>query len=128
MSECTFYITLCNALKTEISPNFLVRNFFGKAQCQRQPPKVFFKKDVLKNFSEFAGKYLCQSIKETLAQMFYCEFWELFKSTFFTEQLRTTVSTVRELNALCVSAKIPNQKIKWNFSILLGDRYKKMIK
>ena len=28
--------------------------------------------------------------KETLAQVFSCEFYEIFKSIFFTEHLRTT--------------------------------------
>ena len=30
--------------------------------------------------------------KETLAQVFSCEFYEIFKNTFFTEHLRTTAS------------------------------------
>ena len=29
---------------------------------QKQPPKVFCKKDVLKNFAKFTGKHLCQSL------------------------------------------------------------------
>ena len=61
-------------------------------------PEVFCKKGVLKNFTEkFTGKYLCQSLffnscrpqtcnlieKETLAQVFSCEFCEISKNTFF---------------------------------------------
>ena len=35
----------------------------------------------------------CNFIKrETLAQVFSCEFWAIFKNTFFTEHLRTTAS------------------------------------
>ena len=65
---------------------------------------MFFKKDAFKNFAKFTGKQLCQSIvlktlqasvsacnfikKETLAQVFSCEFCEIFKSTFFIEHLR----------------------------------------
>ena len=30
--------------------------------------------------------------KETLAQVFSCEFWEIFKNTFFIEHLRETTS------------------------------------
>ena len=30
--------------------------------------------------------------KETLAQVFYCEFLKIFKNTFFTEHLRVTAS------------------------------------
>ena len=41
---------------------------------------------VLKNFAKFTGKHLCQSLifkKETLAQVFSCEFCEISKKTFF---------------------------------------------
>ena len=58
---------------------------------------MFRKKDAFKNFSKFTGKYLCQSrffnkvvvvgiatlLKETPTQVFSCEFWEIFKNTFF---------------------------------------------
>ena len=63
---------------------------------------------VLKNFAKFPGKYLCQNFlfklqatgqkkkeKETLAQVFSCEFCEISKKTFFTEHLRTTAFEVR---------------------------------
>ena len=67
------------------------------------------KKGIPTNFIKFTGKHLCQSLffrktaglrpqacnfskKETLAQEFSCEFCDSFKSTFFTEQLQTTVS------------------------------------
>ena len=60
-------------------------------------PEVFCKKGVLKNFAKFKGKHLCQSLffdkvagaacnfikKETLAQMFSCEFCKISKNTFF---------------------------------------------
>ena len=65
------------------------------------------KKDVLINFTIFAGKRLCQNLffnnvvglrhatllkKETLAQAFSCEFCRISKNTFFTEHLWTTAS------------------------------------
>ena len=34
-------------------------------------------------------------IKKKLAQVFSCEFCEIFKNTFFTEQLRVTASDIR---------------------------------
>ena len=60
------------------------------------------KKNVLTNFEKFTGKHLRRSVsfnkvacsafnfikKETLAQVFSCEFWEILKNTFFTEHLR----------------------------------------
>ena len=52
-------------------------------------------KGVLKYFTKFAWKHLCQSlffnkVAETLAQVFSCRFCEIFKNTFFTEHLRAT--------------------------------------
>ena len=59
-------------------------------------PEVFCKKGVLRNFAKFTGKHLCQSLffnkvagaacnfikKETLTQVFSCEFCEISKNTF----------------------------------------------
>ena len=66
---------------------------------QKQPPEVFYKKDVLRNFTKFTGKHLCQTLffnkfavlrpakkkteKETMTQVFSCEFCEISKNTFF---------------------------------------------
>ena len=61
---------------------------------------MFCKKGVLINFAKFTGKHLCQNPffnkaadlraqgcifikKETLAQVFSCEFCEISKNTFF---------------------------------------------
>ena len=57
-------------------------------------PEVFCKKGVLGNFAKFTGKHLYQSPfcrphsctfieKETLAQVFSCEFCEISKNTYF---------------------------------------------
>ena len=50
--------------------------------------KVFCEQGVLRNFTKFTGKHLCQSLssllkKETLAQVFSCKFCEISKNTFF---------------------------------------------
>ena len=65
------------------------------------------KKDVLRNFTKFIGKHLCQSLilinffnfikKETLTQVFSCEFCEIFKNTFFTEHLWTTKKNASQI-------------------------------
>ena len=71
-------------------------------------PEALCKKSVLKNLAKFIGKHLCQSLffnknadvvcnyikKETLAQVFFCEFCEIFKNTFF---YRTPSVTTSEL-------------------------------
>ena len=63
---------------------------FNKIRTSR--PEVFCKKGVLRNFTKFTGKHLCQSLlpeacnfikKETLPQVFSCEFCKISKNTFF---------------------------------------------
>ena len=45
--------------------------------------EVFCKKGVLRNFAKLTGKQACSFIKkETLAQLFSCEFCEISKNTF----------------------------------------------
>ena len=77
---------------------------------QKQPSR-----GVLKNFAKFTGKHLYQSLffnkaaglrpeacnfikKETLAQVFFCEFCEISKNTFFIEHLWAIASTLSELS------------------------------
>ena len=56
-------------------------------KCRSSRLEVFCQKGVLKNFSKFTVKHLCLACnfikKETLAQVFSCEFRENFKNTFF---------------------------------------------
>ena len=61
---------------------------------------------VLKNFTIFTRKHLCSSLfliklqvfrsetlsKETLTQVFSCEYWENFINTYFEEHLGTAAS------------------------------------
>ena len=77
--------------------NFLKHYYFRSSHL---------KKGVIRNFAKFTGKHMCQRFffnkvagqacnfikKETLVQVLSCEFCEIFKNTFFTEQLRTTAS------------------------------------
>ena len=51
--------------------------------------EVFCEKGVSKNFFKFTGKQLRWSLRSA-APVFTCEFYEVFKNTFFTKQLRTT--------------------------------------
>ena len=56
------------------------------------------KKGVLRNFARFTGEHrpeACNFIqKETLAQVFSCEFSEISKNIFFTEHLWTTAAII----------------------------------
>ena len=82
---------------------------------KKQPPEVFWKKDILRNFTKFTGKHLCQSLffnkvaglrpetllkKETLAQVFSCKFCQISKNAFFTEYLWMTASKLFYLRLL----------------------------
>ena len=64
------------------------------------------KKGTIRNFTKFTGKNLYQSLffkkvadltciiikKENLTQVFFCEFYEISKNIFFTEDLWTAAS------------------------------------
>ena len=67
------------------------------------------KKRAHRNLRKFTAKHLCQSLffnkvaglrlatlskKKTLAQVFSCDFCEVYKNTFFTEHLWTTASVL----------------------------------
>ena len=58
----------------------------SKGTKRSSHPDVFCKKGVLINFAKFTGKYqvaACSFIKkETLAQVFSCEFCKISKNTF----------------------------------------------
>ena len=65
-------------------------------EVQSNDQRCSLRKGVLRNFPRFTGKYLCQSLflsklqtsacnfikKETVAQMFFCEFCEIPNKTF----------------------------------------------
>ena len=63
---------------------------------QKQPPEVFCK-----------NRYLASSFtkKEALAQVFSCEFCEILKNTFFTENLWTIASSYDSLRRLLKGQK-----------------------
>ena len=67
------------ALETGTKTNNLIIN------SQTSHRRCSVRKGVLRKFAKFTGKHLCQSLfnkKETLAQVFSCEFCELSKKTF----------------------------------------------
>ena len=61
-------------------------------------PRCSVRKGVVSNFAKLTGKQLCQACnfikKETLAQVFSCEFCEISKNTFFTEHLQIITSLI----------------------------------
>ena len=65
-------------------------DYFTSILSTKLPPDVFYKKGVRKNFAEFTGKHLCQSLffnkvrKETQALVFSCTFAK-FRITPFSQ-------------------------------------------
>ena len=71
----------------------ITRSHLHRSSC----PVVFCKNGVLINFAKFTGKHLCQRLcfnkvagqvcnfikKQSVAQVFSCEFCEIYKNTFF---------------------------------------------
>ena len=66
-------------------------------------PQVFNKKGALNNFEKCTGKHLCRSLffikveslallKKTLAQVVFCKFCNIVKSTSFVKHIRTVAS------------------------------------
>ena len=86
----------------------------GIAQNRSSRSEVFYKKGVLRNFAKFSGKHLCQSLflikvaglscnfikKETVAQVFSCEFCEFYKNTFYVRTPLVVASDKKGKNAL----------------------------
>ena len=68
--------------------------------------RCFVRKNVLRNFPKFTWKHLCQSLslvklkvsacnfikRESLAQVFSCEFCKISKNSFFIKHFRATAS------------------------------------
>ena len=59
---------------------------------QKQPPGVFYEKNIPKYFAKSTGKHLCQSLFFNKVVGLRPEFCEKFKNTFFTEHFWTTAS------------------------------------
>ena len=94
-------------------------------KCRSSLPEVFCKKDVLGNFAKFTGKHLCQSLffnkvaggacnfikKETLTQVFSCEFCEISKNT-FSQRTPLVAASVKciteaeEFRTLCINKAV----------------------
>ena len=110
------------------------------SRCSHQ--RCSIKKDALKIFAKFIEKHVCQILffnkvavlrpepcnfvkKETLAQVFFCEFCEIFKITSFTEHLCVTafeyLRTIRDLLGKTVPKPL-------NFATILHLRLLEKIK
>ena len=71
------------------SVSYISLDIFYFSYCQKQPPEVFYKKLFLK-IGQYSPENTCGRVKPT--QVFSCEYCEIFRNTYFEENLRTTVS------------------------------------
>ena len=96
-SEKNYYIYEIKSSEYKHNAKAVYRAMFSlslKKATEAVAWKCSVKKGVLRNFAKFTGKHLYQSLffnkvdsllvplKETLAQAFSCEFFEIFKNTF----------------------------------------------
>ena len=68
---------------------------------QKQPPEVFFKKALLKNFAIFSGKHLCWNlfsiklqVSNFIKKVPNFEYYEIFKNAYYEENAWTAASSV----------------------------------
>ena len=107
-------------LKNFLFEEFMFSSFLSLRSSHR---RCFVKKGVLRNFTKFTRKFLCQSLffskgagvkpsfKKRLWHRFSCEFCEVSKNIFFTEHLRWLLLqffnwtfNVRSIDFLCPGA------------------------
>ena len=86
-------------------PIYCIQYYHRKSRLMQMPEtangsalekkKAFFK--ISQNSEENNRPQVVDNFikKETLAQVFCCEFYKIFNNTFFTEQLRTTAPEMR---------------------------------
>ena len=90
---CYLLINYLNLMiQKQLHTSVLLKIRLRSSRCQ-----MFFKIGVLRNSVIFTGKHVLESLnkvaglkacKVTSAQVFSCKYYEIFKSTFFTEHLR----------------------------------------
>ena len=90
--DCVNPLCSCRLL-VEFSSHFFLHCY----QFRSSHRKSSVRKSVLRNFTKFTRKHLCQSLfikKETLAQVLSCEFCEISENNFFIEHLWATASII----------------------------------
>ena len=81
---------------------------------------MFYKIDVLEKSAKFTRNCLYQTLL-TLAQMFSCEYFEIFRNTFFTSHLLTTASDFNPIFLLSKDVFVSEQiNICLIFRAILG--------
>ena len=113
-SNLSFYINVTK-LPNSTRVKFHSLNSTKYRSSQRRCP---VRKGVLRNFAKFTGKQLCQSLflnkvaglrpatllKNTLAQVFSCEYCEIYKTTFFHRTPLVAASAQSHIVAMFVNS------------------------
>ena len=101
LQHSCFSMNIGKFLRTPILKNICEWLLLTRASFRSSHLELFYQKGVPRNFAKLTGKHLCQSLlsvklqaqacnfikKETLAQVFSCEFCESFQNTFFMKHL-----------------------------------------
>ena len=91
-SYCSLKLQIMRLFRARSSKTVDVDAIWNARSSQRS---CSVRKVVLRKFAKFTRKHVCQSLyfkKETVTQVFSCEFSEISKKAFFTEYLPTTAS------------------------------------
>ena len=97
----------------EIHRSYFRENFVSCFSTEAVAQRCSVKKVLLQILRQFPGKHLCQSLffnkffflfskKETLAEVFSCEFCEICKSTFSIERLRWVLLFLHHTEAIVI--------------------------
>ena len=87
---------------------------------------MFCEKGFLRNFAEFTGKHLCQKLffkacnvikKESLVQVFSCEFCEISKNTFFYRTPAVAASEIYKASLIPIGCRA-NSTVEISFLFL----------
>ena len=68
-----------------------MNEFKVNSKKQKQPPEVLCKKRLFLKISQNLQENTCVGV-QTLTQVFSCEIYEIFKNSYFEEDLRTAAS------------------------------------
>ena len=137
-SERHTYVHFTSCVQGDLFQSFMVTTSLASrwinvfcSSLKSSHRSSFVRKGVLRNFAKFTGKHLHQSLffnkvaglrpatllkkdeKETLAQVFCCEFCQISKNTFFTECLWWTASI------LCWFTIWPPENHEYNLHVWL---------
>ena len=117
ISFFTYIVVMCHfydIVKEVISGKFYVRYYQGaqNSSIEKQSPGGVTLKGVLKNFTKFTGKHLCQSVffnKETLLKKrlwhryFPVDFVKFLRTPFFIEHLWWLVLDIPEITGIVIA-------------------------